>query len=331
MPSSILVWSEQPRLRMELLAQARRLADSGGEVHLCLESRAGAVAPPESWASYGADVVHLASRDLEEPQDIVALMAQVISSSQVALVLVGATKTGMEVAPRLAERCGASYAAWAVRIEIAAETGSSSASCMLYAGSGLAEYHFSRPLTVLSVAEGVFEACETDGRHARVEQIEVTGGPPSLTVTGERAKSSPGTRLQDANAVVDVGRGVKSLEDLVVVRTLGDLLDAQLGCSRPVSSDRDWFPEWLGLSGAKIKPEICLTLGVSGAVQHVVGIRDSRVIAAVNSDENAAIFTQADIGVVADLNEFSPVLIERLRSRDARPAWSAGGSTSSVE
>lgn len=191
MPSSILVWSEQPRLRMELLAQARRLADSGGEVHLCLESRAGAVAPPESWASYGADVVHLASRDLEEPQDIVALMAQVISSSQVALVLVGATKTGMEVAPRLAERCGASYAAWAVRIEIAAETGSSSASCMLYAGSGLAEYHFSRPLTVLSVAEGVFEACETDGRHAHVEQIEVTGGPPSLTVTGERAKSSP--------------------------------------------------------------------------------------------------------------------------------------------
>ena len=68
-----------------------------------------------------------------------------------------------------------------------------------------------------------------------------------------------------------------------------------------MSSDRDWFPEWLGLSGRKIKPELCLTIGVSGAVQHVVGIRDSRVIAAVNNDENAAIFTQADIGVVADL------------------------------
>ena len=307
---------------MELLAQARRLADSGGEVHLCLESRAGAV-PARVMGELRGRRRPSRERDLEEPQDIVALMAQVISSSQVALVLVGATKTGMEVAPRLAERCGASYAAWAVRIEIAAETGSSSASCMLYAGSGLAEYHFAALATVLSVAEGVFEACETDGRHARVEQIEVTGGPPSLTVTGERAKSSPGTRLQDANAVGDVGRAW-SLEDLVVVRTLGDLLDAQLGCSRPVSSDRDWFPEWLGLSGAKIKPEICLTLGVSGAVQHVVGIRDSRVIAAVNSDENVAIFTQADIGVVADLNEFSPVLIERLRSRDARPGWVRG-------
>jgi electron transfer flavoprotein alpha subunit len=145
-------------------------------------------------------------------------------------------------------------------------------------------------------------------------------------VTGERAKSVTGTRLHEANAVVDVGRGVKSLEDLAVARTLAGLLDAQLGCSRPVSSDRDWLPEWLGLSGAKVGPELCLTLGVSGAVQHVVGIRDSRVIAAVNNDENAAIFSQSDIGVVADLNEFSPVLIERLGSRQARPIWSINPS-----
>jgi electron transfer flavoprotein alpha subunit len=81
------------------------------------------------------------------------------------------------------------------------------------------------------------------------------------------------------------------------------------------------LPEWLGLSGAKVKPELCLTIGVSGAIQHVVGIRDSRVIAAVNNDENAAIFTQADLGVVADLNEFVPVLIERLQARRMRPAW----------
>jgi electron transfer flavoprotein alpha subunit len=79
--------------------------------------------------------------------------------------------------------------------------------------------------------------------------------------------------------------------------------------------------EWLGLSGAKIKPELCLTVGISGAIQHVIGIRDSRVVAAVNNDEDAAIFTQADIGVVADLYEFLPVLIERLRARGARPTW----------
>ena len=127
--------------------------------------------------------------------------------------------------------------------------------------------------------------------------------------------------MEQAKAVVDVGRGVKQIESLEMARLLATLLDAQLGCSRPVSSDRDWLPDWLGLSGAKVKPELCLTLGISGAVQHVVGIRNSRVIAAVNNDENAAIFTQADFGVVADLDEFVPVLIERLRQRGARPAW----------
>jgi electron transfer flavoprotein alpha subunit len=108
-----------------------------------------------------------------------------------------------------------------------------------------------------------------------------------------------------------------------MVQALADLLDGHMACSRPIASDRDWFPEWLGLSGAKIKPELCLTVGVSGAIQHIVGIRDSRLIAAVNTDEGAAIFSQADYGVVADLYEFLPALIERIKSRRVRPAWVA--------
>jgi electron transfer flavoprotein alpha subunit len=142
-----------------------------------------------------------------------------------------------------------------------------------------------------------------------------------LSVIGEHAKPPSGARLQEAKAVVDIGQGMKEPEDFEMARSLADLLDGQLSCSRPVAIGRDWLPDWLGLSGAKVKPELCLTIGISGAIQHVVGIRESRVIAAVNNDETAAIFTQADIGVVADLHEFLPVLIERLRARGARPAW----------
>ena len=137
---------------------------------------------------------------------------------------------------------------------------------------------------------------------------------------GDQPKAK-GARLEEAKLVVDVGQGVKQRDDLGMIRALANTLDGQLACSRPVASDRDWFPEWLGLSGAKIKPELCLTLGISGAIQHIVGIRDSRVIAAVNNDENAAIFTQADYGVVADLYEFLPALMERLKARGIRPAW----------
>jgi len=318
MPAPIVVWSERPALRVELLGQARRLADKvGAEVHLCLETDED-VSPPESYGVHGADLVYSADTTQQGP---VAFLAQVVAGSDPGLVLIGATKTGMEVAPRLAERCGAGYAAWAVGIEIDPANGGVSASCMLYAGSGIAEYRFSRPVTVLSVAQGTFQAWEEDGRVARLQPVVCQEEPHLLTVTGERPKSSSRGRLQEARSVVDVGRGVKSPQDLDLVRSLAELLDAQVGCSRPVSSDRDWFPEWLGLSGAKVKPELCVTIGVSGAVQHVVGIRDSRIIAAVNNDENAAIFAQADVGVVADLNEFLPVLMERLKSKGARPAW----------
>jgi electron transfer flavoprotein alpha subunit len=128
-------------------------------------------------------------------------------------------------------------------------------------------------------------------------------------------------RLEEAKTVVDVGQGVKAKEDLALIETMAALLDGQLACSRPVASDRDWFPEWLGLSGKKVAPELCLTVGVSGAIQHIVGIRDAHRIVAVNNDEGAGIFSQADYGIVADLYEFLPALQARLKARGARPAW----------
>ena len=258
---------------------------------------------------------------MKGPAAWVDALSAVIALLQPGLVLVGATKTGMEVAPRLAERFQAAFGAWAVDIEFDPAGTGAIASCMLYAGSGLVTYSFSRSVTVLTAALGVFEADNLAGRTARVESVAVSLTTPHAQVKGERPKPTGDSRLEQAKAVVDIGRGVKQIEDLELARLLATLLDAQLGCSRPVSSDRDWLPDWLGLSGAKVKPELCLTLGISGAVQHVVGIRNSRVIAAVNNDENAAIFAQADFGVVADLDEFVPVLIERLQQRGARPAW----------
>jgi electron transfer flavoprotein alpha subunit len=320
--AKILVWSERPTLSCELLAKARCLADqSGGEVSLCVSGEVAA-AELDSYAGFGADVVYLTNKASLDPAEWVGFLALLVADTEPSLVLVGATKTGMEVAARLAERCEASYAAWAVDIELDPASVQTRAACMLYAGAGVASYEFLRPLTVLSVAEGTFQAAETKGRTARVEALVIAESTCQLTVIGQRAKSAGGPRLEEAKAIVDIGRGVKDLEDLDLVRQLAKLLDGQLSCSRPVSSDRDWLPDWLGLSGAKVKPELCLTLGISGAIQHVVGIRESRVIAAVNNDAEAAIFAQADVGVVADLAEFLPILIERLQARGAEPAWS---------
>ena len=151
--------------------------------------------------------------------------------------------------------------------------------------------------------------------------VERPDSTPRMTILEYNPKPSSGIRLEEARLVVDVGQGMKQRDDLRMVQAVADLLDGQLACSRPIASDRDWFPEWLGLSGAKIKPELCLTIGISGAIQHIVGIRDSRLIAAVNNDENAAIFSQADYGVVADLYEFLPIFIERIKARGIHPEW----------
>jgi electron transfer flavoprotein alpha subunit len=324
MAAGILVWSERQALAAELLGQARRVADTyGGEVALCVSGEVGA-ADLDAHGAFGADVVYTVAGEDASPLDrslSAGALAAVVDQFHPALVLVGATKTGLEVAPRVAERCAASYAAWALGIETRGEKGTTTAECMIYAGSGVATYRFLRSTAVVTVAPGTFSPCELVGRSARKEAVAAPSDAIGLRVIGERPKDTVDNRLQEAKAVVDIGRGVSSLDELEAIRPLAGLLDAQLGCSRPVSSDRDWMPEWLGLSGAKVKPEFCLTVGISGAIQHIVGIRGSRVIAAVNNDETAAIFTQTDIGVVADLRAFLPVFFERLKARGAHPVW----------
>lgn len=319
----ILVLSEDPGLLRQLLGEARRQADA-------MKWRVGALpvgaaaAESSNLGEAGADVVlQLAAGQIADlPETVVAALAQAVQQAQPKLVMVGATKPGLEAAPRLAERLGAGYAPWTVSFTVASTSGAVTARCMLFAGAGQATYTFKPGMVVLSAAPNIFEPQTASGRAAKQETLETLTVTPVVKLLERKAKRTGGARLEEAKTVVDVGQGVRANEDLQMIGNLATLLDGQLACSRPVSSDRDWFPEWLGLSGKKVAPELCMTVGVSGAIQHIVGIRDSHLIVAVNSDEGAPIFNQADYGIVADLYEFVPALTERLKARGVRPAWS---------
>jgi electron transfer flavoprotein alpha subunit len=321
MGATILVFSEKESLRAELLGKAREVADAQG-------AQVAAVAfqgetSITSLGDAGADVVYpIPAAAAESPERLVHALVEVAKQVQVGLILVGATKPGMEAAAILAERLAAAYAPWTVRFSVD-DSGALTADCMLYAGSGLATYQFTPGLVILTAAAGVFSPAQGAGKAGSVTKLALSEPQAKVQVLSSRAKAVGTASLEDAHAVIDVGQGVKQREDLALVETLAGLLDGQLACTRPVSSDRDWFPDWLGLSGKKIKPELCLAVGLSGAIQHIVGIRDSRVIAAVNNDEGAAIHTQADYAVVADLYEFLPAMAERLRARGMQPAWKA--------
>ena len=312
--STILVFSEKPALLQELLSEAQRHAKTLG--WSVASVRLGKDVP----TGQNEDVIYQVDVDDRDPESVTAALASAAGKAQPALFLIGATKLGLEVAPRIAERTSAGYAAWVVGLEINPETKSATAQSMLYTGTGVATYQFKPGPVVLTAAGGAFELMPLEEKSAEVISLDVQV-MPKMTVLEYKPKPASGARLEEAKLVVDVGQGMKQREDLQLVQELAGLLDGQLGCSRPIASDRDWFPEWLGLSGAKIKPELCLTVGVSGAIQHIVGIRDSHVIAAVNMDEGAAIFSQADYGVVADLYQFLPALTERLKARGIRPSW----------
>jgi electron transfer flavoprotein alpha subunit len=313
----ILVWSEQVPLLRHLLSQARALAAP-------FEWKVAALSlgQPADLGPDGADVIYTVSApNTAVPETWVNILDAVVSQTQPILLLVGATKLGLEVAPRLAERAHVAYVPWATAIALDANARRATVTSLHYTGTARATTQCQPGLAIVAAASGALGNAPAVAGAGQVKPLAVDLGTPRVVVVGQQAKVTNGARLEEAHVVVDVGQGVKEHGDLELVRQVADLLGGQLACSRPVAADRDWFPDWLGLSGQKVAPELCLTIGVSGAIQHIIGIRDARLIAAVNNDENAAIFAQADVGVVADLYAFLPALAARLRARGLSPVW----------
>jgi electron transfer flavoprotein alpha subunit len=314
--SMILVYSEEMAVLEELLGKAQQAVAAGAFEQAAATFFGGE--PSTQLGEWGADIVYVVpAPELRSyhPETFTDALAGVIAQAQPDLVLVGATKRGLEVSGRAAERLNLGVASWCIDFTRDPQTKTITADCMIYTGVGKNTYRIDSHPVLATVAPGTFRPQPTAGKTAEVINLSVSVNPPVLQVLENKEKAEAGRRLQDAPVIVDVGQGVREKSDLALVHELADLLGGQVACSRPVSSERDWFPEWLGLSGLKLSPDLCITLGVSGSIQHMIGIRDSHLIVAVNNDEGAGIFSQADYGVKADLYEFVPVFIAALKAR----------------
>lgn len=178
-----------------------------------------------------------------------------------------------------------------------------------YGGLSIARISAVLPL-ILSIRPGAFE--KAPAKEAG-EIVELDGAPRRTVEVVEVKRKEAGTRLEDADVVVVAGRGVKKREDLGMLEGLAKALGGVLSCTMPLSSERGWFPSWVGISGVVVKPRLYIGIGVSGQVQHVAGIRDARIIVAVNSDPNAPIFEYVDYGIVGDLYKVVPSLLEKIK------------------
>jgi len=184
---------------------------------------------------------------------------------------------------------------------------------VIYAGRAIAEEEVSGDSIVLAIRPGAFKAAEEEGE-AEIVRREVQVGELATIVEEFKPKEIAGEmRLEDAEVVVGAGRGIRKKEDLEMIKELARVLGGAWGLSRPLAADYGWAPIWIGISGISIKPKLYIAIGISGQPQHTSGIRDSKIIVAINKDPDAPIFQFADYGIIGDAYQVVPELIKRLK------------------
>lgn len=245
-----------------------------------------------------------------------AALAGLIERESPETVLFAQTYTSRDVAGRLAARIDRPVVAGAVDLSL--ESGCTVTS-EIFGGSELVETVFTGPGPhLVLVRPKSFAAEETGGAAPPVEEVPLpdaghSGSPRVVDTIVERAE---GPQLDDAKVIISGGRGLGSAEAYSLIEEAAAALGAATGATRAIV-DAGWVPysKQVGQTGKTVKPDVYIACGVSGAMQHLVGMKDSKQIVAVNKDPEAPIFSAADLGVVGDVHEVLPRLTEALRSR----------------
>ena len=313
--AAIWVYAEKRDQTLELLNAG------SGPAH-ALDAALVAFAPDrvsaEDYLDHGADEVLLLP-PLVAGQPIEAYVDVFVSAAREAdpdVFLVGATQRGKEIAARVATRLGTGLCGGCIGFEFDEERQRLVMERLLYGGAAVQKVVCKTRPQMATIPPRTFDQAPAGKGMGRGTIRELTSPPFSgATVISQKPRTREAVDITEAKTVVCVGRGVEKEEDLRLARELAGVLGGEVGCTRPIAEELHWLPEevYLGISGKKIKPDLYVGVGVSGQIQHVTGIRDSKVVVAVNRDENAPIFEAADYGIVGDLYQVVPELVAELK------------------
>jgi electron transfer flavoprotein alpha subunit/NAD-dependent dihydropyrimidine dehydrogenase PreA subunit len=328
--SGICIWGEceenagkfiPKKVVKELISQGRKISDKLGQrlsvVVLGDERFAGL----DSLIAYGADrVVRCRHRLLSSftSEGFTSVMCALISKEKPSVFLFGATPHGRELAPKVAARLQLGLTADCTGLDIN-EKGQLVQTRPAFGGNIMASIvsPYTRP-QMATVRPNVFSAGEPDGfRKGRIEDFEVVLSPASIRtkiVSAEKLADEGNAGIEDADVIVAAGRGCQKKENLTLIQELADALGGVTAGSRAIV-ELDWIPhtKQVGQSGLTVGPQLYIAVGISGAIQHLVGMSSAHTVIAINKDPDAPIFKVADLGIVGDAMEIVPMLIKRLK------------------
>ena len=260
--------------------------------------------------SAGASKVLHVSQDLQDEAQIARAVSEAAKAEGASLVVAPHNHVGRAVAPRVAVRLGAGM--------VPGVTGVLEGSTVqrnVFSGKAMAHVNIETDKKVVTTTPNAFGVA-SEGAAASVEAFAADAGEARLTVKGFEASSEDGSvPLPEAVRVVSAGRGLKGPEHWGIVEELAQAMQATTACSRPVS-DMGWRPhhEHVGQTGITIRPDLYIAAGISGAIQHLAGVNQSKVIVAINTDPEAPFFKAADYGIVGDAFEVLPKLTAAIKT-----------------
>jgi len=304
----VIAQHDNAELHASTLNTINAASQIGGDIHVLVAgSGASEVATKAATVTGVSKVLHA---DAEHYKDSVSTeVADLIIAlaGDYSHILAGSTTTGKDLMPRIAALLDCSQISDIIAVESA-----DTFKRPIYAGNAIQTVQSNDAKKIITVRSTGFDAAEFGGS-AEVASVDAASVNGSTAVVGRELTVSERPDLGAADVVVSGGRGVGSAENFKIIESLADKLGAAVGASR-AAVDAGYMPNdyQVGQTGKVVAPNLYIAIGISGAIQHLAGMKDSKVIVAINKDEEAPIFQVSDYGLVADLFEAVPELVEAL-------------------
>lgn len=331
--SGIFIWGEceekdkgiaPKKVVRELLAQGRKLADSIDQALTVVVLGDDTLQGLETLIAYGADRVMRCQHKLLSSfttDSFTNVISAIISKEKPSVFLFGATPHGRELAPRVAARLHCGLTADCTGLEINGK-GELIQTRPAFGGNIMASIvsPYTRP-QMATVRPNVFSFGDPDNsRKGEIVNFNVVLSPAAIktkVVAIERLRNEKEVSIEDADIIVSAGRGCQKKENLKLIQELADTLGGVMAGSRAIV-ELDWIPhtKQVGQSGLTVGPQLYIAVGISGAIQHIVGMNSAKTIIAINKDPDAPIFKVADLGIVGNAMEILPILIRKLKKSE---------------